>query len=144
MNSMTHDLTIKIVALLDNCLDLDHKCVQTKLAISLSQIRHCAIRSQSSFSDFKELVFVLLQQLTEVELVAMIMWFVWSQRNQVRLKQPTTSLQQIVQLSKDRYSEFLACQVPTMVSAARVRKRWTPPPANLVKINFYEIGRAHV
>ena len=24
-----------------------------------------------------------------------------------------------------------------MVSAARVRKRWTPPPANLVKINFY-------
>nr|XP_023926910.1 uncharacterized protein LOC112038333 [Quercus suber] len=94
------------------------------------------IRRQSSFSDFKDLVASLLQQQTEVGLAAMMIWSIWSQRNQVRLRQPSTSLQQIVQLSKDGYSEFLTCQVPTTVRAARVKKKWKPPPADLVKINF--------
>ena len=57
------------------------------------------IRSQSNFQDFKPLLSTLLQQQSDVEMVAMIMWSVWTQRNQIRLNKPASTLHQIVQQS---------------------------------------------
>lgn len=95
------------------------------------------IRSQSNFQDFKHLLSTLLQQQSDVEMEAMIIWPVWTQRNQIRLNKPASTLHQIVQQSKDWYNEFRACQVPSKENTTLIRKRWRPPLAETVKINFY-------
>ncbi|XP_023906710.1 uncharacterized protein LOC112018416 [Quercus suber] len=94
------------------------------------------IRSQSNFQDFKHQLSTIMQQQSDVEIVVLIMWSVSTQRNQIRLNKPASTLHQIVQQSKDWFNEFQACQVPLKENTARISKRWRPPPAEMVKINF--------
>ena len=78
----------------------------------------------------------MLMQQKNTELFAMMVWSIWTQRNQVRLRQNALALHQIAQLSKERYAKFLARQILPVVRQPRTSCRWLPPTIGYVKINF--------
>ena len=87
-------------------------------------------------SGLKELLSWMLMQQKNTELFAMMVWSIWTQRNQVRLRQNALALHQIALLSKERYAKFLACQILPIVRQPRTSCRWLPPPIGYVKTNF--------
>ena len=93
-------------------------------------------RCRVHFLDFKELLSWIIMQQQHTELFAWMAWKIWSQRNKVRLNQPTCSTHQIAQLSNNRLSEFLAAQVPHPHLQSQPKPKWRLPPENYVKINF--------
>ena len=90
----------------------------------------------SPISGLKELLSWMLMQQKNTELFAMMVWSIWTQRNQVRLRQNALALHQIALLSKERYAKFLACQILPIVRQPRTSCRWLPPPIGYVKTNF--------
>ena len=69
-----------------------------------------AYRRQLQVLSFKELLSWMIVQKQNVELFAMTMWLIWSQRNQIWLNHTTTALHQIPQSAREWLTEFTACQ----------------------------------
>ena len=67
-------------------------------------------------------------------------WTVWNQRNQVRVRVAATMPHQILEVSQtmlnDFHSKLLDSDTHLHHRNQCMQKRWVPPPANLVKINF--------
>ena len=66
----------------------------------------------------------------------MTAWSIWTQINQVRLHQPSCSVDQIAWVSNERYDEFIAIQPPLFPLPFKPHGQWRPPLAYLYKINF--------
>lgn len=71
-----------------------------------------------------------------MELFSIIAWFVWTQRNQVRLNQLSCNSHLIASVAKKHLEEFLVVQPPPWLRPVVVRSQWQPPSLGLVKINF--------
>ena len=93
-------------------------------------------RKENAFADFKELVKWVLQNNVDAKMFAMIVWSIWSQRNQIRTQQAYCSLHQLAQLANEQQQEFLAVQPPPKLKTPRQRAQWSPPTPGLIKINF--------
>ena len=72
------------------------------------------------------------------DLLALVFWLIWRNRNFVRLKEQRVELHRIRDKAKDLLSNFLNAQVPQARSAMPRNSpmRWTPPIRPLEKINF--------
>lgn len=90
---------------------------------------------RSWFDDFSELAAWILKERKHPKLFATVVWSIWQQWNQVRLRQSGCALHQIPQMSKDRVEEFLAVQIPQIPPRVPHRCCWSPPPPGFVKIN---------
>ena len=66
----------------------------------------------------------------------MIVWSVWSQRNQIRTPQAHCSLHQLARLATEQQQEFLGVQPPPKLKTPRQQAQWSPPTPDLIKINF--------
>ena len=64
----------------------------------------------SCFDFFKELVQWIFQNQKQPKLFAVMVWSIWSQRNQIRLHQPSCSSHLLDQNSKDCLEEFQVVQ----------------------------------
>ena len=64
----------------------------------------------SSFDFFKELVRWIFQNQKQPKLFAVMVWSIWSPRNQIRLHQPSCSSHLLNQNSKDCLEEFQVVQ----------------------------------
>ena len=63
-------------------------------------------RSSVSFVDFKQLVSWIVEEGKQLELFAYTTWSVWNQRNQVRVRVPTTALHQFAEVSHTTLNDF--------------------------------------
>ncbi|KAL4626029.1 hypothetical protein ACB092_05G065900 [Castanea dentata] len=93
-------------------------------------------RWNNVFMDFKELLSWLVKHQQNVELFFITTWSMWTQRNQVRLNQPSCSSHLLASMAKERLEEFLAVQPPPRTRPMVIRSQWQPPSLGLVKINF--------
>ena len=75
---------------------------------------------------------------TNMDLLALVFWLIWHNRNSIRLKEQGVELHQIKDKAKDLLSNFLNAQVPQARSAMPRNSpmSWTPPIRPLEKINF--------
>ncbi|XP_075675266.1 uncharacterized protein LOC142644567 [Castanea sativa] len=96
------------------------------------------------FMDFKELFSWVIQEQKNVELFAMMVWSVWTQRNQVRLNNPHSTLSHIASSAKARLDEFIATQPAANLPQRSPRVSWQLPPCDLYKINFDSATFEHV
>ena len=93
-------------------------------------------RTQTSFSNFSELMAWVIEHQRKLALFAFTVWTIWTQRNQVRSQQPCCSLDHLSLLAAERLAEYRAILPPTPPSRPHRRTRWKPPPAEIFKINF--------
>ena len=66
----------------------------------------------------------------------MMVWSVWTQRNQARLNKPHSTLSQIASLAKARLDELSAAQPDASPSQRSTCASWQPPPSDLYKIDY--------
>ena len=73
-----------------------------------------------------------------MDLLALVFWLIWHNRNSIRLKEQGVELHRIKDKAKDLLSNFLNAQVPQARSAMPRNSpvSWTPPIRPLEKINF--------
>ncbi|KAK9991532.1 hypothetical protein SO802_026517 [Lithocarpus litseifolius] len=110
-----------------------------ELDIVCSNLELWSFKSAVQFLDFKELLSSIIMQEKNLEVFAITMWSIWTQRNQARLHQAACALHQVAQLSRERLAEFLASQVALDTHSRPIRWsncHWQPPPQEYVKINF--------
>nr|POE46541.1 putative ribonuclease h protein [Quercus suber] len=89
------------------------------------------------FDALLALLFSMRDQIN-MDLLAMIFWLIWHDRNSVRLKEHGVGLYQIREKAKDLLVDFLEAQVLQARPAMPRNRvmRWSPPIRPLVKINF--------
>ena len=83
--------------------------------------------------------------------MAMVMWMIWHQRNQLRVTTSTFPKAQIFQQASNALATFQQNQ-RTFINHAEVTRpqhsvQWRPPPTNCLKLNFdgavfLELGKA--
>ena len=98
--------------------------------------QHC--RRWHTFVDLKELLSWLIIKDHSLELFAMSVWLIRTQRNQVCVSQPNLDVHQILSPGKERVVEFVVTQpAPSITRPALTcfRAKWRPPSPELVKIN---------
>lgn len=66
----------------------------------------------------------------------MMVWSVWTQRNQARLNKPHCVLTQIASSAKARLDEFTVAQPTGSPPQRSPYVSWQLPPCDLFKINF--------
>nr|XP_023886589.1 uncharacterized protein LOC111998731 [Quercus suber] len=98
--------------------------------------RHCRRRHTSM--DFKELLSWLITNDHSLEIFSTSVWLVWTQRNQVRMSQPSISVHQIPSSARERVAEFETSQPAppfTPPDLTSLQAKWRPPMPKMVKIN---------
>ena len=102
-------------------------------------IQELYFRRNRSFRDIKELLLFANEEETNIELMAAIMWTIWSRRNQIRVQQRDYPISQVIPNAWQALSIFKrenrAQQYPATVSNTN-QVSWMPPPTNSLKINF--------
>ena len=93
-------------------------------------------RTQTSFSNFSELMAWVIEHQWKPALFAFTVWSIWTQRNQVRAQQPCCSLNHLSPLAAERLAEYCAILPPTPPSRPHRRTCSKPPPVDIFKINF--------
>ena len=112
-----------------NCSELD-------VVWEEEPFQHC--RRQHTFMDFKELLSWLITKDHNLELFATSVWLIWTQRNQVCVRQPSLNVHQIPLSAKECVAEFAATQpAPSITRPALTcfQAKWCPPSLEMVKIN---------
>ena len=72
------------------------------------------------------------------ELFAMITYQIWFKRNKLRLGEAVADLKLINSMARKALQEFQqANTTPQKLLPARSFTKWSPPPKNWVKANFY-------
>ena len=71
-------------------------------------------QAHSSFQSFGELMAWIIKNEKSLELFAMFVWSIWTQRNQLRTQQSCYSMPQLAQFANDRFNEFKAIQPTTL------------------------------
>ena len=100
-----------------------------------SDMQFWAFRMTTQFLDFKELLSWILKEHQHPKLFAFMVWS-RNQRNQTWVSQPSYSLHQLAQVSKEHLDEFLSIHSRPLPCPPQPRVYWKPPPNDLVKINF--------
>ena len=92
------------------------------------------------FDNIKPLVSWMIEEGKQLELFAYTAWIVWNQRNQVKVRVPTTALHQILEVSRtmlyDFHSKLLDSDTHLHYRNHCTQQHWVPPPMNLAKLNF--------
>ena len=108
-------------------------CNKISSAWSSSEWNGC---QNTSPLDFKELLSWLLKNHGNLELLAMVTWGLWNQRNQARLNKPCYPSDQIEAQAKEKLEEFTATIPTKLATVPQQRTKWKPPDARSFKINF--------
>nr|POE74973.1 phosphoethanolamine n-methyltransferase 1 [Quercus suber] len=93
-------------------------------------------RNDHIFSSFKEVVQFILDSNNNLETFAMQVWAIWNHRNQPWNSRPCCPINQLPQLAKTRYDEFVELTPSRPSPQHRPRTLWQAPPPNLFKINY--------
>lgn len=88
------------------------------------------------FSSFKEVVQFILDSNNNLEIFAMQVWAIWNHRNQSWNSRPCCPINQLSQLAKTRYDEFVKLTPSRPSPQHHPRTLWQAPPPNLFKINY--------
>ena len=98
-----------------------------------------SFRTNHSFQDIQELILFANEKEKNVELMVVMMWTIWTRRNQIRVQQNAFPIAHVVPNARQMLSVF---QRENKVHHAPVsapstgRVTWIPPPENSLKINF--------
>ncbi|XP_050255093.1 uncharacterized protein LOC126700980 [Quercus robur] len=72
--------------------------------------------------------------------MAMVMWTIWHQRNQLRVSSNVFPKAQVLQQATQSLATFQQSQQsliqPSATSRPQPRAHWSPPPSNCLKLNF--------
>lgn len=94
-------------------------------------------RKFSAYADLWEVLFALNNR-TDLNLVAVIMWLIWSRRNSARMGESFTEYHKIRAKAEVFLLDFKSAQglVQRVLTARTQAIRWMPPIAPFYKINF--------
>ncbi|XP_075663127.1 uncharacterized protein LOC142632642 [Castanea sativa] len=97
-------------------------------------------RNHVGFNDFKQLVSWIVEEGKPIERFTWMVWAIWNQRNQVRVRAPAIALHHVAEVSRSSLTEYRSRLSTTELldepHSHHSQTRWLPPPGNLVKINF--------
>lgn len=133
--------TIITDSICDRCLSAPETLLHAawtcpKLDIVWSDLALWNFRFQTCFPDFKSLTAWVIANKKSSELFTMTVWFIWPQRNQLRLQQHCVSTDQLAQVARDRFEEYKAALPALKPRRQQHHTPWSPPPPDLFKINY--------
>ena len=87
--------------------------------------------------NFIDLLGCIFAKNRDPELFSTIVWFLWNQRNNLRLGKGSIPLDQVLQQARNKLQEFKSAQTRTGAASTRhSSSQWQPPPSSVCKINF--------
>ena len=96
-------------------------------------------RNTGRWDDFQKLILHVDEIEFDLDLLAMIVWLLWNQRNQIRVGYAATSLCQIVAYARQQLQDYNRVQ-PTKLASETANLHsavtWSPPRAPFLKINY--------
>ena len=96
-------------------------------------------RNANHWDDFQKLILHVDEIRLDLDLFAMIVWLLWHRRNQIRVGNAATSLDQIVASARQQLQDYNRMQLakPTSKTAnLHLAVTWSPPHAPFLKINY--------
>lgn len=102
-------------------------------------IRCMPFRPQVAFQNFSDLMALIFMNDKCQKLFAMLVWCIWTQRNQIRTQQVHCPTGHLAQLAKDRFDKFDAVQPAAHPRPTPQHVGWKPPPLNAYKVNYYGV-----
>ena len=96
-------------------------------------------RNTGRWDDFQKLILHFDEIEFDLDLLAMIVWLLWNQRNQIRVGYAATSLYQIVAYAQQQLQDYNRVQLVKPASEmANLHSAvtWSPPRAPFLKINY--------
>ena len=90
----------------------------------MPQWSHDNLKRTESFVDLIGTVFV---ENREPVLFAMVVWALWTQRNNLRMGKNAENLDHLLQRARERASEFLQHNIAQVASGGRPPTCWQPP-----------------
>lgn len=113
--------------------------------------QHKALNSEEGyqFTSFKGLVKFVHSKGRNLEVMAMIMWTLWYQRNQLRVSCKDFPVAQVFPQAMQAFSDLKSLNVsllssPIQTRTSWVQVQWSPPPTNCFKINFDGAMFSHI
>ena len=97
----------------------------------------------------QELIHLVGQQTVDLELFAVVAWFIWNHRNRLRLNEKGMATDKILTTAKEYLLDFQLKFLQTVTNPSKARIRWRPPLGELYKTNydgavFRESGEASI
>ena len=88
------------------------------------------------YVDFRELLSWILENHSQPELFAIIVWTIWNQRNQIRHHVLSCITDQIAQVALEKLNEFHSVLPQPLPALPQSKVVWKPPPSGIFKLNF--------
>ena len=87
--------------------------------------------------NFIDLLGCIFVENRDPELFSTVIWFLWNQRNNLRLGKRSIPLDQVLQQARNKLQEFKSAQTRTgTTSTSHSSSQWQPPTSSVYKINF--------
>lgn len=94
------------------------------------------LKDHPGISQFTDLVALVGEHATQLELFATIAWFIWCRRNKVRCNEPSTPLGKILESAASLLREFQSHTRSGVKASTQRDIKWKPPEGAVVKTNF--------
>ena len=84
----------------------------------------------------QELINVMRQRANSLELFGVVAWFIWNQRNNLRLNERGLPTEKIFEAAKGYLSDFQSKLQITKVQQQKGSIKWRPPMDGMYKTNY--------